>query len=747
MKKISVVFALFAVLIFVISCGGGSSKITDKTDSGEAENDEDVVDTDSSDTTSDKPDSDNPDSASEAGIYLGIIGFNNTWYPKEIKRLTKDNKWEFHNFIDDLTQLNLTTLYYADDKALEMMREYSPVPLKLEKAALVTFTDGLDNQSTADEFKPEYSKSSEYRDDLNKMIVNEKIHGLSLEAFAVGLQGSDIPDELVPEFDKTLEKLANPKENAFHVSDMDEVEERFAVIADGLYKVTTSINMGVYIPGGYDDGQVIRYTFDNAESAESSNLYIQATYHKKDGAKTLENITYQGFADGKKSITSTSKGPHGELYFQFDDLKYSDGSTVPEDVIKYRSRLWKQLESGGWYGDIEIDMAELPPVVDEDKRSALIMLVLDCTTSLGNEFPLMQQAAKNFVDTLVNGADASASGTETRVSNCTGLPANAEWNTASTITQSWNGSEWLPTTAGVYNETASTSKCYFKCVEDYEWNGSQCQSNSTPCDPNPCNHTGSTGVCTATNAATYTCGCEENYFWDTSAKKCLTPCDSDPCNHTGSTGVCTVINAATYSCGCEENYFWDSSAKKCVSPCDSKCPAHDGFTNTCKASSATEYSCVYKDSTTPYIWSERYDAMAWQAAVDKCTSLNAGNYGGYSSGWHLPDIDELRTLLIADRVTNNCKVSAASGCLSYSSCWSCSTCTQTGTQSSSGTGCSSWGTSYSDGRYSKFGEDGWFWSSSTTSDNTDGAWYVGFDNGYVSYYYKTDIYYYVRCVR
>lgn len=736
MKKFFACFAVFAALIFVIGCGGGSAKITDKTDSGEAESGEDADDTDSSDTTSDKPDLDNSDSASEEGIYLGIIGFNNTWYPKEIKRLTKDNKWEFHNFIDDLTQLNLTTLYYADDKALEMMREYSPLPLKLEKAALVTFTDGLDNQSTADEFKPEYSKSSEYRDDLNKMIVNEKIHGLSLEAFAIGLQGSDIPDELVPEFDKTLEKLANPKENAFHVSDMDEVEERFAVIADGLYKVTTSINMGVYIPGGYDDGQVIRYTFDNAESAESSNLYIEATYHKKDGAKTLENITYQGFADGKKSITSTSKGPHGELYFQFDDLKYSDGSTVPEDVIKYRSRLWKQLESGGWYGDIEIDMAELPPVVDEDKRSALIMLVLDCTTSLGDEFPLMQQAAKNFVDTLVNGADASASGTETRVSNCTGLPANAEWNTASTITQSWNGSEWLPTTEGVYNETASTSKCYFKCVEDYEWNGTQCVKPATPCDPNPCTSiANSTGNCTV-NGTSYVCGCNSGYDWTgTQCIKQTTPCDPNPClNVANSTKECIETGDTTYSCKCESGYNWNGSQ--------------------CQSNSTPSLSECSSTSTTPctdlssgLIWSAKASSsMTWSDAVSYCDNLTEGGY----SDWHLPNIDELRTLLIADRVKNNCQVSEANNCLSaygfFSSCWSCSTCTQTGTQSSSNTSCSDLGTPYSDGRYSKFGETGYFWSSSVRSDGSTDAWRVSFDYGYVGFNDKTSSHN-VRCVR
>ena len=60
MKKILVVLALFAALIFVVSCGGGS-KTGDKTDSGEVVNDEDGDTADSGST--DNPDSDNPDTA------------------------------------------------------------------------------------------------------------------------------------------------------------------------------------------------------------------------------------------------------------------------------------------------------------------------------------------------------------------------------------------------------------------------------------------------------------------------------------------------------------------------------------------------------------------------------------------------------------------------------------------------------------------------------------------------------------
>ena len=216
MKKILVVFTLFAALIFVISCGGGSSKPADGSDTGETVTDEDsdTADsgsTDNPDTVPDNPDSDDPDTVPdssdsqpdadtdtnpepndndadssdsvsdddsdtadtvpdqdsdadtgnpvvemEEGIYLGIIGFNDDLTKKPIKRLTDANKSEFKSFISSLTQLNLTALYWADYSALEMMESFTISPdLQLKKVALVTFTDGLDNQSlSSDDFNP-----------------------------------------------------------------------------------------------------------------------------------------------------------------------------------------------------------------------------------------------------------------------------------------------------------------------------------------------------------------------------------------------------------------------------------------------------------------------------------------------------------------------------------------------------------------------------------------------------------------
>lgn len=67
-------------------------------------------------------------------------------------------------------------------------------------------------------------------------------------------------------------------------------------------------------------------------------------------------------------------------------------------------------------------------------------------------------------------------------SNCTNLPENAVWNVASSITQTWSGSEWFPTLTATYSETPSNSECFFKCAENYEWKNSQCIAKTIESD-------------------------------------------------------------------------------------------------------------------------------------------------------------------------------------------------------------------------------------------------------------------------
>lgn len=59
---------------------------------------------------------------------------------------------------------------------------------------------------------------------------------------------------------------------------------------------------------------------------------------------------------------------------------------------------------------------------------------------------------------------------------CEGLPAHAHWNTASSITQIFNGTQFLPTITGIHDVAGSMAACYFVCDAGYAWDGTQCEA-------------------------------------------------------------------------------------------------------------------------------------------------------------------------------------------------------------------------------------------------------------------------------
>ena len=393
MKKLFVIFALFAALTFVVACSGSKNK-KDEPDNGVTVTDEDSSDADSQDTepadteqtdneqpdngdsTPDQPDNgdsttDDADSTTDdaettqdddvsttedddadaelnddtdisnepkEGIYLGIIGFNKEQYIKKIGFLNQTTVDTYTGFIDGLSKADYTGLYFADYTALKMMQDYDKPP-ELNNVALVTFTDGLDNISTANaSYDPEnYGEPDVYRDALHDKIINDKIHDTGIAAYTIGLKGKDVNDK--DEFKTTLEKLASePKEKfVFYTENMDDVMTSFGTIAKSLNSFSKSVNLSVTIPRG-KDGQKLRFTFDidcdsdsstcSDKEVAASNLYIEATSRKsEDGGRNLEEITYHGFAEGAATIPALRK--------MLPTVSYLKTSNMPTATIRF----------------------------------------------------------------------------------------------------------------------------------------------------------------------------------------------------------------------------------------------------------------------------------------------------------------------------------------------------------------------------------------------------------------------------
>lgn len=275
-----------------------------------------------------------------------------------------------------------------------------------------------------------------------------------------------------------------------------------------------------------------------------------------------------------------------------------------------------------------------------------------------------------------------------QVKNCTEIPANAEWNTVSTITQTWNGTSWAPSTNTTYNESGSTSECRFKCAENYTYENSQCvgAKRTKPCDGLPKNAVWNTAesieqtwdgydwtpsnigvynTTSSTNVCRYKCN--EYCKWEES--RCVCPCDIEPCASVeNSTGHCTATDWDEYSCECEPGYFWKNSECKKVTLgniCTGQNQCYDASIPStrmlCPVNGtdffgqdpqyAAQGTCIQKftldildndvvfDLNTGLMWQAKKNEYTWNNAVSYCNNT----YAGYSD-WRLPTPKELLTI-------------------------------------------------------------------------------------------------------
>lgn len=327
------------------------------------------------------------------GMYLGIIGFNDALTTKTISLLNTATERSFTSFIDGLTMRDGTALYHADNTALDWLQN-ATLPPDLINVSLVTFTDGLDNGSLV--LNHNYNSQAEFLNAVNNRILNDRVGGKSIDAFAIGMKGNDVQD--YASFQQNLKKLSSdPVYNVYEVEDWDELKQRFREIAIKLYNKTTTVNTNVKIPGGKDNGTVMRITFDNVSNGNNSTQYIQGVYTFEDGKGKLSNINYYGLQSSSGSTVVSDRQDGICFWYTFAELETPDGNAITNtDHMK----LWYYNSSTtSWQPETEFTPSSYSNVSIE-RKSAVTMMVLDCTTSLGNDFIKMKEAAIEFVEVL-----------------------------------------------------------------------------------------------------------------------------------------------------------------------------------------------------------------------------------------------------------------------------------------------------------------------------------------------------------
>ena len=193
----------------------------------------------------------------------------------------------------------------------------------------------------------------------------------------------------------------------------------------------------------------------------------------------------------------------------------------------------------------------------------------------------------------------------TKTTDCTGKPENADWNGASSYTQTYTNGAWSAETTAEYSTEEGV--CHFKCAEGYFWDEPNCKK---PLDI--------AQICTGQN-------------------KCYNK------NEDGELETCPASPSGT-----DDDYnFYGQDAQ---------------YTDHCTAQNFSvktpvEGQNVVFDHNTGLTWEQTpsEETYAWEDHATHCNELNTANYAGISD-WRVPNPLELLTIVdnsTSDPATNS----------------------------------------------------------------------------------------------
>ena len=213
-----------------------------------------------------------------------------------------------------------------------------------------------------------YNDPDVYLNAIHGKIKNEGIHGHSVEAYSIGLRSGDTGSD----FKSRLEKLASYDDYAFEVSDMEEVKERFRIIAESLYSTFKTIDIDFKVLGNYSDGTRMRFSLDIScdhdenvceKNGINSNLYIDATYRRSGNERSFDNFAYHGFSGSLTTVKCGERDEKGFYPCKFENLQYDDMNTEIKQI-----ELWKN-DNNEWKHENEA-LKQEDSKVNESKRAA-----------------------------------------------------------------------------------------------------------------------------------------------------------------------------------------------------------------------------------------------------------------------------------------------------------------------------------------------------------------------------------------
>ena len=340
-----------------------------------------------------------------AGMYLGVIGFNQELHIHPITRLDDDAIEETKQFIEDLPMGGATLLYHAVNTSLDMLDSYG-TPQDLKSVYVVNFTDGLDEGSYA---FSNYNSGAQYLQAVSQRIRNERIHGDTIKAHTVGIQGNDVLSYDLDEFLNNLNGISQVPSERYvrYVTEFEDVLVELRGIAEMLHQQSINSILTLKFPVP-DPNTRIRFCFDittpaphEPNEALQSEHYIEGMYiTDSEGRGVLTNVRYVGMSSSSGRVVRSVSMEPPFVVFKFEGMKDANNNHFTNSNLAHLQEWKYNTNANAWIHNSEWTN-EGNTEVNHFYFSSLVMLNLDCSQSLGSQkFRQLKDCAKDFVDVL-----------------------------------------------------------------------------------------------------------------------------------------------------------------------------------------------------------------------------------------------------------------------------------------------------------------------------------------------------------
>lgn len=308
-------------------------------------------------------------------LHVGVVAFNKDVRPMAI---TSDME-AVKTFINaQNNDKDFTAFAYSVSKG-NLQFDAADLP-KFDNIFMLNFSDGTDNYSNMKWGEEGRMVAPNFVYDTARYDLLQRS---GLNSYAIGF-GNDVG------FGEKMQKVVTGSGGYYNAKSANDLQPTFNEIAKSM--LASAKNVLLKTNPGYYSGyyKYFRFTF-TAEGGYSDVIYAQMDGVPSTGYTLSISKIENGYAYFDAPAKGNVDDETGKVHIPLNNLKF-----VKDDKeLQYKFTIEVSFDGELYYEDVE----EASTAEEISKRIAVV-LVLDCSTSMGDAFEPMKAAAVKFIETI-----------------------------------------------------------------------------------------------------------------------------------------------------------------------------------------------------------------------------------------------------------------------------------------------------------------------------------------------------------